>query len=289
MNLSVTTLASPDWDLATVISRYAEYGFRQLDFRGCAGELQLWKLPEFSRDLAETAGRIRDAGLTVTCVSTGIHTVGSGESRRSAIDEELVPTLTVCRALGAGQIRVFGGAFDEADTSRERAIEQVGANLRAIAGKAGDSGVDVLLETHDAWTRSEHSLAAVSAADRPNVGLCWDIKHTYWVADETPRATWRAIGARVRNTHWKDSRRGEDGRKDRLCLCGEGLVPLADAYQVLASAGYAGPCTLEWEKRWHPHIEEPEVALPHFIDYMQTLHARRERFVREDARLMSAS
>lgn len=280
MNLSTTTLASPEWDLSTVIERYLEYGYRRLDFRGCAGEMQLWKLPEFSRYLSDTAARISDAGLTVSCVSTGIRTVGAGSERRGEIDSELDPTLVICRALGAKQIRVFGGAYDETAVERSAAVEQVGANLRAIADRAADSEVDVLLETHDAWTHSENLLAAIAAAERPNVGICWDIKHTYWVAEETPLSTWNRIGALVRNTHWKDVVRGEGGRDDRLCLCGEGQVPLADSFQILESHGYDGPLTLEWEKRWHPEIEEPEVALPHFITYMQSLRDWREQVTR---------
>jgi len=287
MTIAATTLASPGWDLSTVITRYAAYALDAIDFRGCSGEMRLWALPEFSRDLAESARRIRDAGLRVTCISTGILTVGSGREERDAIRTELEPTLEICRALGAGQIRVFGGAFDEESVGRSAAVDEVGENLRWIADEAREAGVDVLLETHDAWTRSEHSLAAVQAAGRPNVGLCWDIKHTYWVAEETPAATWRTIGAYVRNTHWKDVRRGEAGLKDRLCLCGEGQVPLADAYQVLADAAYAGPYTFEWEKRWHPHIEEPEVALPRFVEYMRSLAAWRARATKADAELMA--
>ena len=31
------------------------------------------------------------------------------------------------------------------------------------------------------------------------------------------------------------------------------------------AAGYERWVSFEWEKKWHPAIEEPEVALPHFI------------------------
>jgi hypothetical protein len=26
---------------------------------------------------------------------------------------------------------------------------------------------------------------------------------------------------------------------------------------------------VEWEKRWHPEIEEPEVALPQYLDLLR--------------------
>jgi len=34
---------------------------------------------------------------------------------------------------------------------------------------------------------------------------------------------------------------------------------------LLAEAGYQGFISVEWEKRWHPEIEEPEIALPQHL------------------------
>jgi hypothetical protein len=33
---------------------------------------------------------------------------------------------------------------------------------------------------------------------------------------------------------------------------------------LLAAGGYRGWVSVEWEKRWHPEIEAPEVALPQY-------------------------
>jgi hypothetical protein len=32
---------------------------------------------------------------------------------------------------------------------------------------------------------------------------------------------------------------------------------------------YRGFVSFEWEKRWHAQIPEPEVALPHFMQWMR--------------------
>ena len=50
-----------------------------------------------------------------------------------------------------------------------------------------------------------------------------------------------------------------------LCLLNEGVVPLQEAYTALKHAGYDGYISLEWEKKWHPEIDEPEVALPQAV------------------------
>ena len=39
--------------------------------------------------------------------------------------------------------------------------------------------------------------------------------------------------------------------------------------EALAGIGYKGYYSFEWEKRWHPEIEDPEVAFPHFAETMR--------------------
>jgi hypothetical protein len=46
-------------------------------------------------------------------------------------------------------------------------------------------------------------------------------------------------------------------------------VPVRDTVQVLAPSGYTGYYCFEWEKAWHPDLEEPEVALPHYARVMR--------------------
>ena len=36
--------------------------------------------------------------------------------------------------------------------------------------------------------------------------------------------------------------------------------------EALARNGYRGYYSFEWEKRWHPEIAEPEVAIAQFAD-----------------------
>jgi sugar phosphate isomerase/epimerase len=47
-------------------------------------------------------------------------------------------------------------------------------------------------------------------------------------------------------------------------LMGEGQFPGHDLMRLLLDARYSGFVSFEWEKRWHPAIPEPEIALPHF-------------------------
>ena len=45
-------------------------------------------------------------------------------------------------------------------------------------------------------------------------------------------------------------------------LLGEGEVPAREIVRLLVAEGYQGYLSAEWEKKWHPEIEEPEIAIP---------------------------
>jgi hypothetical protein len=74
------------------------------------------------------------------------------------------------------------------------------------------------------------------------------------------------LGTWIRHTHLKDSKPG--GADRRYTLLGAGEVPVAEQVTVLAAGGYQGYYGFEWEKKWQPEIEEPEVAFPHYAKTM---------------------
>jgi hypothetical protein len=53
-------------------------------------------------------------------------------------------------------------------------------------------------------------------------------------------------------------------------LTGAGEVPVREMLGLLAAGGYPHWISVEWEKRWHPEIEDPEVALPQHLDLLAT-------------------
>ena len=172
-NLSFTTLACPEWDVARIVGAAVANGYDAIDFRGYLGDVELPASPAFRGDaLHETAARVRDAGLAVSCLGSG---------------------------------------------------------------------------------------AKMSAPDAAARG-------------EAPETSARNLSPFVRNTHWKDSRPLPDGKR-RFCLPGLGAVPLAAIRNALAAVGYDGWFTLEWEKRWHPEIEEPGIAIASFAGFMRGLAA----------------
>ncbi len=46
---------------------------------------------------------------------------------------------------------------------------------------------------------------------------------------------------------------------------------------MLVRGGYRGYYSFEWEKAWHPEIQEPEVAFPHYAKLMRRVPDRGRR------------
>ena len=91
----------------------------------------------------------------------------------------------------------------------------------------------------------------------------WDSHHPYRVG-ESPADVYANLGRRILLAQVKDARRRPGGDWE-LVLLGEGEVPVREMLGLLAAGGYRGWISVEWEKRWHPEIAEPQVALPQHL------------------------
>jgi sugar phosphate isomerase/epimerase len=139
--------------------------------------------------------------------------------------------------------------------------------------------VELVVETHDAWVDSGMLIEAFKVAGFPKgASILWDVHHPYRMNGEDPDLTWKNIGSLVKYTHWKDSYLEEVAKegggtesRTQLCLMGKGDIPLRRIMEILVDAGYDGWYTLEWERKWHPEIDAPEVAFPQYIKYMKDL------------------
>jgi sugar phosphate isomerase/epimerase len=163
-------------------------------------------------------------------------------------------------------VRVFPDKI-AADEPKAAGIARIVDGLRTLGeyGKAGK--VTVIMESHGDVTDSPTLVEIVKGANMPSVALLWDAHHTCVAGKEEPAATYKAIGPYVRHTHLKDSK--PEGTGVKYVLTGTGTVPVKETVAVLVKNGYTGLYCFEWEKAWHPEIEEPDVAFPHYANTMR--------------------
>jgi sugar phosphate isomerase/epimerase len=173
--------------------------------------------------------------------------------------------LELAAALGAPLIRVFGGApqGEALETGAARAAER----LADLAERGRGAGVRVALETHDSFAAGRSVAAALAPVTDEYAGALWDTLHPCRMG-ETTDETFGLIGDRLLHTHIKDGNVPPDINTCRLL--GEGTVPMREILQVLAAHGYDGWLSVEWEKKWQPQIEGPEIALPQYADTLRS-------------------
>lgn len=272
MKLAFTTLGCPNWDMETIISKAVELGYDGVDFRGYLGEMDIYKLPEFSTNIEDTKRKFNEVSLEIPCFSSSVRLFTTLDEELENFLEELRQYSRLCKEFNAPFIRVFGGHIG--DTRRSEALDIVVSNLGKMLEIAEENEIYLLLETHDAWTKHEHVTSILERVDSEYLQVLWDTHHPYRMVHEAPEETWEALGDRIKYTHWKDSYlTDQTDRGYQLCLLGEGDIPLQDIYQLLKDKGYDGYYTLEWEKVWCPDIEEPEVSFKGYVEHMKSLES----------------
>lgn len=267
MKLSFSTLSCPEWDWETIQRQAKVLGYGGIEVRGLQSELEIENLPIFRKGrIGGTLTRLKEAELSLTCLDTSCDFLGSEDLSRTI--QSGLAALEMASLLGVPYIRVFGDVIPPG-MHKDAAVELVAGALRQLGSFAQGLGVAVLLETHGSFSESRLSLGALELANCPSVGLLWDSANTY-EAGEAPEFTWHNIGHLVRHVHMKDFELQHG--KAIPCLPGRGEVPLGTIIRTLTGDGYDGWVSFEWEKRWVPSIEGPEIALPAFVEYVDQIY-----------------
>jgi len=265
MKLAFSTLGCPDWDLEEILRRAVEYGYRGVELRGYLDALYLPEAEPFREgSLRRTKEMFARSGVEVACVSSSAK-LAVEEERKEAL-REVRDYIRLAKELGSPLVRVFGGRLEE-EGRRVGSAEALVENLRDAGREAEGSGIILVLETHDDFVESRKVAEVLSKVDHPNVGVLWDLHHPYRFLGEPPEVTLGNLGPFLRHVHVKDSE-AEDGGW-RYTLLGEGDVPVLEMLRLLRRAGYEGYLSLEWEKRWHPELVGPEVALPQYASKLR--------------------
>jgi sugar phosphate isomerase/epimerase len=262
--VAFSTLAFPDATLASAVSLGRRWGYAGIELRLIDGQLIDPSMPAAERARVKRAL----AGLPVVAVDSSIRLT----------DDEPGPALRHFLELAsdweAPLVRVFGGALPisgpisgptSGPTSGPARQERLRAAARVLESSvpvARRLGVAIGVETHDDFSASSVVAELLAMADPEWVGAVWDSHHPHRMG-EPPADVHANLGRRILLAQVKDARRRGDGDW-QLVLLGEGEVPVRQMLRLLAAGGYRNWVSVEWEKRWHPEIEAPEVALPQY-------------------------
>jgi sugar phosphate isomerase/epimerase len=263
LRTAFSTLAFPEATLATATSLGHSWGYDGVELRLIDGELIDPSMSAGAR--AEVRKTAASAGLPIVAVDSSIRLTDDDPG------PELRRFLELASDWESPLVRVFGGALPDplADggSARRARLAAAARVLEAAVPAAERLGVAIGVETHDAFSASSVVAELLALVESPSVGAVWDSHHPYRMGERPPEI-YANLGPRLLLAQVKDARRAPE-RSDgwQLVLLGEGEVPVREMLDLLV-ADYAGWISVEWEKRWHPEIEEPEVALPQHLDLL---------------------
>ena len=253
--IAFSTLAFPDAPLAAAVSLGRRWGYAGIELRLIDGELIDPSMPAGRR--AQVRRTL--AGLPVVAVDSSIRVTGDDPG------PELRRFLELASDWEAPLVRVFGGALGPPPLRQQR-LQAAARVLKDAVPLATRLGVAIGVETHDDFSASAAIAELLALVPSEQVGAVWDSHHPHRVG-ETPAEVFANLSPRILLAQVKDARRTADGEW-QLVLLGAGEVPVAEMLGLLRAAGYPHWISVEWEKRWHPGIEEPEVALPQHLDLL---------------------
>ena len=266
MKFSFTNLGCPNWNLEEIAAKAAEYGYDGVELRSRNDNPYLFPNPPLShrRYVKDIFDRHK---IDICCISAYSQFATSDDKTLEENKQILIDDIITARDLNASVVRSFLG--ENKELTNEQVIEYAAPYLNYCADFAESLGIKVAFETHDAWCSGELMKLAFSKITSKGAAVLWDVANNH-DRGETVKGFFDAIGTRCAHVHMKDLCKDSDG-KTKLCLTGEGEVEIKECLELLRGINYTGYISLEWEKRWHPEIEEPETAFPQFIKYIKDI------------------
>ena len=265
--LSFSTLGCPDWTFQTIVNFAADNDYNGIELRGIKREMDLTRCPEFSsaENINASLKIVKDKGLKFVDLGSSAQLHHSDAVERKRNLDEAKRFIDLAQKLQCPYIRVFPNDLPK-NQERGATIDLIIKGLLELGDYAKGSNVRVLMESHGDLVQSEDLKKIMESSGHSHVGLVWDPINMWSVTKEAPAQVYEKLKKYIFHAHIKDLH-FVDG-KIKYELLGKGESPIFEAVDALSKGGYKGYYSFEWEKMWHPEIEEPEIAL---ADYPKTM------------------
>ena len=260
--LCFSTLGCPDWSFDKIIKFAVEHKYQAIEIRTIQREIDIRKIKEFATENIKSTKKIL-ADNNIKLVDLGSSAAMHHAEKEARIKnlDEAKRYIDLAHKLDCPYIRVFPNNLPKDDT-RQQTLDLIVSGLNELGKFAQGSNVTVLMESHGDLVSKNDLVYVMDKTDDKKVGLVWDIMNAWTVTRESPAEIYPAISKYIHHVHVKDGI-VKDG-KVNYTLLGKGEAPVRPAIQLLMKGGYKGYYSFEWEKLWHPEIEEPEIALAQY-------------------------
>ena len=150
-------------------------------------------------------------------------------------------------------------------------VGDAAADLRAVFApaikEAEQNGTLILIETVGELSNTKRVLEVIGQFGSACIGVCWNIRETYFAAREDADTTIQNLGAYINYVRIGDQKQGKN------VLLGDGSLPVSEFMNALRSLNYEGYLAVDW----NDEITDPDIVLTHFVSYITDKLPRTEK------------
>ena len=251
MNLSFSTRGWMDIPWQELVASAEEMKFSGIEvydpFR--YPELTARNAPFHKFNVMATMRDLKKRGLKIPVIDSPVDFAAEGSSER------LSELIALAADAGIPYVCTFTKETDDGKILKA---------LEAIVDETEKKNVTVLIKTSGTFADTARLRLVLDHFACDQLAVIWDVHHPYRDLHEKPAVTITNLGAYIRHVHLRDS--NDEGEYD---LIGEGTMPVAEVMRALSSIDYDGFISLEWKPEYLEDIQDPQIILPHFVNYME--------------------
>ena len=267
MKYAFMTFSTPELSLVEALAVARRYGYDGIEPRLDDKHRHGVEVSASPGERQKIVAATQRYGVALACLATSCRY--ADPAALDAAVQETHERIDLAGDVGCPRLRVFGGPFpdDPGAPGRERAVANLVSGLSAVADHAGERGVTLCLETHDAWCDPRHVAEVLGRVDHPAVGANWDVMHPVRAKLATIDESFEILKPWIRHLHVHDADLSE-GRHDRLLPIGSGDLDHRRVIELLAGIEYDGFLSGEWID-WEPfeeHLPRELAAMRHYED-----------------------
>ncbi|MBE6986948.1 MAG: AMP-dependent synthetase [Ruminococcaceae bacterium] len=145
-------------------------------------------------------------------------------------------------------------------------FDELTAVLTPAVKRAEHFGIMLLLETMGELSHTARVLDVINLFGSAALGVCWNIRQSYFVGNETADSTIQTLGSYIGYVRLGDRKGNTD------VLIGDGELPVQEFMNALRSLNYDGFVCVDW----NDEISSEDIVLTHFENFIsKTVSSRR--------------
>lgn len=261
-------MGTPDWEAKEIIQAAARYGYNGVDLRVSEkkGELQI---DSSDAEICEIRKIFSDENIQLAGLLCYNKVGNSDAGSWNEMKESLVRHMELGCKAGSPSIRMFGGNPHK-DVPTEEFIERSAETISAALSEFKEN-INIVLQNHGGSYTALEGVRLIRKVANPRFGLVFSPDHCMMMGEDMAEV-YRQVPAVSKQLYLSDAVPAESGdRKFVGILPGKGIVPFKAAYEAIGGKNFPGFVSFKWEKIWQAQLEEPEVALPYFIEFWKKL------------------